>query len=414
MRSYIHIRLIIKFLIIIAFFIIYILPCLAQDRGYEHPALDAKNCYEEYGDGNNSVLDFYQKWISPVKGENKCPMYPSCSQYAKIAFNVLPWYKAYPLSLERLSRCGNELYLYPTIRLNGKIRWYDPVAIKQSKNEGEIPKDSLQSYYKRDNYNIVNPYTQNVYDEGFADYLFKEGEYYRAVIEYYRLTYITSDSNKKAYLFRNIGLCYYHGADYDGFISFVNEHNLYFSLNPNIRAEMTLYLARSYYHLNDYQKAISTLEWSKDRDNNLFFNDNQLVSAISHARIFEWQKAIEKLELINNDYPGKTPSESITLSLKNFNKLPQKSPFWAGMLSAIIPGTGYVYCNRKGTGITSFIVNGLLLLTIREAVIKENYWFAGTVSFFGIGWDIGNIKGSKDAAHVYNANIRNKFIRIAL
>ena len=268
---------------------------MAQDRRDAHAALNGSNCYEEYGEGNNSILDFYQKWISPVKGEHKCPMYPSCSQYAKIAFSVLPWYKAYPISLERLARCGNELYLYPTMRLNGKIRWYDPVAVQQSKKEDEIPKDSLQYDYKRDNYDIVIPDNQNVCDEGFADYLFNKGEYYRAITEYYRLTYIISDSSKKTNLYRNIGLCYYHGADYEGFISFLNEHNFYFSSKPSIRAEMTLFCARSYYHLNDYQKAISTLEWSYDKHHKLFFNESQFLAGISYARIFDWQKAIEQL-----------------------------------------------------------------------------------------------------------------------
>jgi putative component of membrane protein insertase Oxa1/YidC/SpoIIIJ protein YidD len=127
-------------LIIFSFLNLHILQCPAQDRmkgPFKHKSI---NHLEKYGEGKNTVLDFYQKWISQVKGGNKCPMYPSCSQYAKIAFQVLPWYKAYIKSLERLLRCGNELYLYPTVRIKGNIRWYDPVLIKELKHEYKISK----------------------------------------------------------------------------------------------------------------------------------------------------------------------------------------------------------------------------------------------------------------------------------
>jgi putative component of membrane protein insertase Oxa1/YidC/SpoIIIJ protein YidD len=97
---------------------------------------------EVYGTGDNYFLDIYQRWISPVKGGNTCPMYPSCSQYAKISFQVLPWYKAYTSSLERLLRCGNELQLYPLIKVKGQVRWYDPVMTEDSNKDVKIDPDA--------------------------------------------------------------------------------------------------------------------------------------------------------------------------------------------------------------------------------------------------------------------------------
>jgi len=88
------------------------------------------NKSEIYGSGNIQFLNFYQKWLSPVKGGDTCPMYPSCSQYAKISFQTFPWYAAYPESMQRILRCGHELYLYKTINLKHGFRWYDPVTIQ--------------------------------------------------------------------------------------------------------------------------------------------------------------------------------------------------------------------------------------------------------------------------------------------
>lgn len=109
--------------------------CSGQDKMRGPKGFNLPDHTEDYGKGNNFYLNFYQKWLSPVKGGNKCPMYPSCSQYAKIAFQKLPWFQAYCKSCERILRCGNELYLYPTIQINGSPRWYDPIIVPEATNE---------------------------------------------------------------------------------------------------------------------------------------------------------------------------------------------------------------------------------------------------------------------------------------
>ncbi|MEJ2635620.1 MAG: tetratricopeptide repeat protein [Calditrichia bacterium] len=254
------------------------------------------------------------------------------------------------------------------------------------------------------------PYKRKIADAGFADYLFREGEYERAVTEYYRLVYAAADSANKASLLRSIGLCYFHAADYREYISFFDKQRIYFTPDAILRAEMTHYLGKSYYHLDNYQKAISALEWGDRSPDDLLFSENQLLLGISYARIFDWQMAVEKLEMIEQDSPLKVSSENIIRSLKNVPKLPRKNPVYAGIMSSIIPGAGYIYSGRKGTGITSFIVNGLFIWAIRDAAVKEQYGLASAAGFLGIGWYIGNIRGSVAAAHVYNANIGNNFI----
>ena len=119
-------------LIFLSFFSPYhSIQCYAQDK-MNGPSKIRSTCNDEkYREGKNFLFNFYQNWISPIRGSNNCPMHPSCSQYAKNAFQILPWYEAYTKSLERLLRCGNELYLYGTIRINGTDRWHDPVIRKE-------------------------------------------------------------------------------------------------------------------------------------------------------------------------------------------------------------------------------------------------------------------------------------------
>jgi putative component of membrane protein insertase Oxa1/YidC/SpoIIIJ protein YidD len=114
--------------------------CLGADKMKGPPESRAKKHLDIYGEGDNTILNIYQKWISPVKGGNTCPMHPACSQYAKIAFRMLPWYDAYTASLERLLRCGNDLSFYPLIKINYHLYLYDPILFEVPKQGALIDK----------------------------------------------------------------------------------------------------------------------------------------------------------------------------------------------------------------------------------------------------------------------------------
>lgn len=72
-------------------------------------------------------LTFYQKIISKADGD-RCPMYPSCSHYAGQAFKRHGAFKGWILTSDRLLRCGHdETRLSPKVRVNGKVRTFDPI-----------------------------------------------------------------------------------------------------------------------------------------------------------------------------------------------------------------------------------------------------------------------------------------------
>jgi len=257
---------------------------------------------------------------------------------------------------------------------------------------------------------------QKTSDDTFAAYLFREGEYYRAVTEYYRLLHMVSDSTVRAGLLRKLGLCYINGADYDGYIIFYKKNQAAFIQDSLIHAEMNLYLGKSFYHLNHYNKAISNLESQQLSSKNFYFNDFQFLLGISYSRLYDWQTAILELQLIKQgpSDSDKIIAENMIRSLQNFPSLSQKSPILAGGLSAIIPGFGYTYCYRWGTGIASLIVNGLLVWTFSDALKQKQYGLASLTGFIGIGWYVGNIQGSVRAAKNYNLRTRDDYINSML
>jgi len=79
--------------------------------------------------GNESrIIRFYQKYISGADG-SRCPMVPSCSEYAAQAVRKHGPAMGWIMAFDRLMRCGrSETRLAPEIRVHGKTRTYDPVS----------------------------------------------------------------------------------------------------------------------------------------------------------------------------------------------------------------------------------------------------------------------------------------------
>lgn len=50
------------------------------------------------------LIDFYQKWISPLKGAT-CRFYPTCSEYSKQAIFKYGILKGGFLALKRILKC---------------------------------------------------------------------------------------------------------------------------------------------------------------------------------------------------------------------------------------------------------------------------------------------------------------------
>jgi hypothetical protein len=65
--------------------------------------------------------------LSAVRG-GECPMFPSCSAYAKAALTKHGFFAGWMMASDRLMRCGrDEIRLSPKIFVDGKWKTYDPL-----------------------------------------------------------------------------------------------------------------------------------------------------------------------------------------------------------------------------------------------------------------------------------------------
>ena len=115
------------------------------------------------------------------------------------------------------------------------------------------------------------------------------------------------------------------------------------------------------------------------------------------------QQARTSFSLLPQSHKGQLLEE-----LETYRKLPQKSPFIAGALSAVLPGAGQAYTGRLRQASLSFLLNAAFILGAIEAFDDEKYAAGGILLFFEIGWYGGGIYNAINNAHKYNDRAKHK------
>jgi tetratricopeptide (TPR) repeat protein len=102
--------------------------------------------------------------------------------------------------------------------------------------------------------------------------------------------------------------------------------------------------------------------------------------------------------------------ELLKKTLADMNNIKTKSSAIAGAAS-IIPGAGFIYCERYKDGLVSFLFNTALMIAAYKAFDDGNHALGAAVSFVELGFYTGNIYGSISSAHKYNRRQRNEYIK---
>ncbi len=100
-------------------------------------------------------------------------------------------------------------------------------------------------------------------------------------------------------------------------------------------------------------------------------------------------------------------------TLSNFYNLkenpPYKSEALAGVLSAIIPGAGKIYTKEYGDGITAFLLTGLFTYLAYTNFEHDHPTRAWIFTALGAGFYVGNIYGSVASAQIFNVKVNFEF-----
>jgi TolA-binding protein len=247
-----------------------------------------------------------------------------------------------------------------------------------------------------------------------ADAFMEEGEYYRAVTEYKRFLILFPDSGKADYASFEIGMAYFKGEEYgEAARSFLAMRQKY---PESSHASQAGYLEGiSQWKMKNYYRARVALESLVEQHPDSEYAPRSLA-AICLAALDEDKAEVSRqaLNRFLDRYPGHPGEENIreaAAQIDRYRELPEKSTVLAGVMSAILPGSGYIYAEHYGDGITAFLINGLFIAGTITAIHQENYAVAGIVGGVGVPFYLGNIYGSANAAKKWNLGVRNEIIQ---
>jgi TM2 domain-containing membrane protein YozV len=227
----------------------------------------------------------------------------------------------------------------------------------------------------------------------FADHLFCEGDYLRAIEQYELIQkQLVNDTIEFKVLFGYSELGLYQESQ--DFFEGVNAKSIFYpdayllSLKNELLTEPKFINASSIKSFNSSQmKSFSKLtsilmlyadEFSITRENFIFpFDEEEHYSVSSFF-----------------DYKVEPP---------------YKSPAIAGVISAIIPGSGKMYVGEWGDGITALLVTSLFAFLAYDNFRADHTTRAWIFSGLGAFFYAGNIYGSIASAQIFNARIDFEF-----
>ena len=380
------------------FLLLLLAPCLSAQRvtgniteAGSGTGTDARGYGERGG-----LIGFYQRVLSPARGDVHCPMHPSCSEYAARAFDRLPWYEATVRTMDRLLRCGNDLGRYPRVSVDGQTRWLDPLP-------DEAPPAVATHTVDAENVQppvLALPPGDPPPDTAFAAFLYSLGEYERAATEYFHLLFAAGEEETRAHFALRIAECRFAAGEYQRCL----DDRLRFAdlVRPSrpARERMFLLSARSALRLARWQEAADFLQWSGIGPGSGVRREQQRLLGIVFARMGKFEEAEEAWGTAGRD-ENDTVSAALLRGIPFLQDAPRRSPLLAGMLSAVVPGAGYAYAGRPATALAALIINGLFAWATYDAGRSQQYGLAAAVGFFGLGWYTAGISGSASAAAAY-------------
>lgn len=153
-----------------------------------------------------------------------------------------------------------------------------------------------------------------------------------------------------------------------------------------------------------FQKVIETYEALALKDDSLY--------RLGWIRMQDdaWQDASEIFGKVGEHSRFYDSSHRLAALSLEGEKLPYKSPGWAGSL-AIVPGLGHAYVGRYKDAAVSFIINGLFIWAAAESFRQDHDVLGGILTFLELGWYAGNIYSAANVAHKHNRKVRDDFRR---
>ncbi len=249
-------------------------------------------------------------------------------------------------------------------------------------------------------------------DRYFADSLFQEGDYLNAAHEYKRLLFLQPQAPRSDFIAFRVAASYQNAGKLENAI---RAYQVLIDTYPKSvlveRAKNNI--AQGHILLGDSEQGLASLKRFivAHKESDLAPRAHFTIGML-HVDKGEWTQASDVWNDVFLTYPESSfakVSDSLSRRLKNADTLPHRSPTVAGVLSALIPGSGQVYSGRAADGLYTFVSVAVLGSTSFYYADQGRYEVAVPVGVLGVFLYGNSIYQSVQAARVFNIQHETQF-----
>ena len=249
----------------------------------------------------------------------------------------------------------------------------------------------------------------------YAESLFNEKDFETAMVEFKRFLHFFPGSRQKEHAQFKIGVCLFKLEKFHKAQKLFNEIIINGNEN-NITKEAYFFQSKAFMKtgnpgyaqivLQNYLKLVKDKE-TKDR---IYFNLAQIhLEDARNGKSTSLALARDYLLKISSPDAYKyNKNQYLDLILKA-ELAHRKDPLMSGIFS-IIPGAGFLYCERYRDALVTFLFNTGLMYAAYTAFDNGNNALGGVLAFVETGFYTGNIYGSISSAHKYNRAQINRIL----
>jgi len=241
---------------------------------------------------------------------------------------------------------------------------------------------------------------------GFADQLFRDGDYYRAVTEYKRHLFLyPAKRGDNALCLYRIGESFSKGEKWfdaaDSFKKLAEDYpESSLAVKADYMAGVSYYRAGARSMAKPHFKKIANKAPTAD-----YAAKSRYFIALALAEDMKWKESEKEFAGISAAYPRNTlavKSAKLSVMAGKAENLPFKSPALSGVFSALLPGAGQLYSERYRDALSAFLYNGILgyLFYDSHKDGRNSSYVFGTIT--GVFY-LSNIYGAVNSAQ--NANL---------
>ncbi len=235
-----------------------------------------------------------------------------------------------------------------------------------------------------------------------ADRFFQEGDYYRAITEYKAFLFFFPESPRAEEALWKIAGSYFQGGRWDGALSAAEDLLKRFP-SSSWAPDALLLMGRSWAEKKDYSQARTFFRKVQEIvPGKPPAGEAQFQTARTYVSEERWKEAVAEFDKVDPASKLYPKAEIYARGLERIDELPRKSPAAAGVLAAVLPGAGHLYCERYRDAAIAFGLNGAFIWGMVEAFENKDYVVGGILTFFELGWYSGNIYSAVSGAHKYN------------